>query len=266
MNRQFLIICRAGDRSLHQHWIAQPNRNFDLFISYFGDTPDQHKKDADYYEQVKGPKWPIIHQILQNNPQFLTTYSAFWFPDDDLLMDTETINQMFNLFAGLKLKLAQPALTPDSYVAHKELVQSPDSLFRLVNFIEVMAPLFAQDALTQLKETLGQSPSGWGLDYLWPVMLAHKNMAILDATPMTHTRPLGGELYKNQALSPRNDIQALANLYPELNINKNHQPNKFRIFADVKIKLRHPKIARLAARITRKLNLKRYEQSVRYGE
>lgn len=35
MNR-YLIIARVGDNSLHPTWINSEKRNFDLFISYFG--------------------------------------------------------------------------------------------------------------------------------------------------------------------------------------------------------------------------------------
>lgn len=267
MARPFLIICRAGNNSLHKEWVQDTQRHFDLYLSYYGDEQGKYAADADYYDETKGPKWPILHQILEQNPAFLDKYSAIWFPDDDISMPTEQINRMFNLFCGMGMDLAQPALTLDSHVSHKELIQEQNSVLRLVNFIEVMAPIFSKKAINQLYPTFAQSKSGWGLDFLWPVLLGQKNMAILDATPMTHTRPLGGDLYKNNpSLSPRNDIELLKTLYPQLNLSKNHKPNKFRIFSTLRIKLRHHSFARIAARLTRRKNLKEYNRSKRFDE
>lgn len=263
--RQFLVICRVGDKSLHPEWIAGPQRNFDLYISYFGDSPGRYRTDSDYYEEVKGPKWPIINRIIEENPNLFQRYDAIWLPDDDLAMGTSQINRMFNLFAGLGFDLAQPALTVDSHVIYKELIAQPDVIARYTNFVEIMAPIFSRKCFDQLKHTFGQSTSGWGLDHLWPVLLSYQNIGVIDCTPVIHTRPLGGELYKNNAMSPRDDILTVAAQYPDLNISPEHEPNKFRVYSAIKIKLRAPYWARVVARIQKKLNKRRYERTPRYG-
>lgn len=268
-NRQFLVICRVGDKSLHRQWIADDNRNFDLYLSYFGDTAGKYKNDAEFYDETKGPKWPILYKIIMENQELVKRYDAVWFPDDDIAMPTQSIKRMFNLFSALGLNLGQPALSLDSYVAHKELIVKQNSLARHINFIEVMAPIFSQDCLEQLQHTFGQSASGWGLDFLWPILLNHQGMALLDATPMIHTRPLGGDLYKNNEMSPRKDIENLAKLYPHLNISnthKIHKIHKFQFFSNIRINY-HPKsLARLVAQITRKKNKITYNKSARFFE
>lgn len=263
--RQFLVICRVGDKSLHPEWLSGTHRNFDIYVSYFGDTPGRYRDESDYYEEVKGPKWPIIDKIVKGNPELISQYDAIWVPDDDLAIETSQINRMFNLFAGFGFDLAQPALTADSHVIYKELIACPDALVRYVNFVEIMAPIFSQRCFNQLKHTFSQSASGWGLDYLWPLLLNYKNIGVIDCTPVIHTRPLGGELYKNNAMSPRDDILKVADQYPEFNISPQHKPNKFRIYSTIRVKLRAPYWARVAARIQKKLNKKRYECTARYG-
>lgn len=263
--RQFLVICRVGDKSLHPQWIAESRRNFDLYISYFGDSPGKYHADADYYEEVKGPKWPVIHRIIEENPGLMSQYDAIWIPDDDLSISTSQINRMFNIFSGLGFDLAQPALTADSHVIYKELIALPGVIARYINFVEIMAPIFSQKCFVQLKHTFGQSTSGWGLDNLWPVLLEYRNIGVIDCTPVIHTRPLGGELYKNNVMSPHDDILFVAAQYPELNISPKHKPNKFRVYSVVRIKLRTAYWARVTARIQKKLNKKRYENTSRYG-
>jgi len=120
-----LVVLRAGDDSLHQGWIADPRRDFDLFISYYGAAPQQHARDADYYEMRRGPKWPCIGALLAEHAPRIDAYDCVWFPDDDLAADTPTLNRMFAFFHAHALDLAQPALTPDSYYTWHTLLAGP---------------------------------------------------------------------------------------------------------------------------------------------
>lgn len=266
MAKQFLIICRAGDNSLHKQWIKNEQRNFDLYISYFGDIANKYRQDADFYEETKGPKWPILHNIISEHAELIKQYDAVWFPDDDLAIDTSDINRMFNLFSALQLSLAQPALTINSHISHHGLMVQENTLARHVNFIEVMAPIFSRAALQQLGKTFAQSYSGWGLDRLWPVLLNYENMAILDATPIIHTRPVGGELYKNNAMNPRNDIKKVEALYPELNLATNHQPNKFQIYSVIKVHQSPRLLTRHNARWKIKSNKRKHAKAVLFTQ
>lgn len=217
LRRKNLVVLRAGDGSLHPGWIAQPNRDFDIFVSYYGKQPGLHQDSADYYEHRPGPKWPCIAELLAAHPQLLEQYDAFWFPDDDLAAGTDTLNRMFALFHGHALALAQPALTADSYYSWKAVLQNPSYILRHVDFVEVMAPLFDRHALRVCLPTFAQSRSGWGLDWVWPSLVSRGRdaaVAIIDATPVKHTRPLGGDLYKNNPeLNPALDEAKLVKLY-----------------------------------------------------
>jgi hypothetical protein len=238
MNR-YLVIARVGDKSLHPAWLEGATPHFDLYLSYFGNEPEKYKPQAQYYEQVKGGKWPILAQIIANNPAFIERYDAIWMPDDDLLADADTINRMFAFFTAFALDLAQPALTLNSYFSHSSLLQRPDSIIRYCNFVEVMAPIFSKNAMRCLQASFSQSPSGWGLDNLWPHLLDNsdkRKIAVIDATPVVHTRPLGGDLYKNNPeLSPMRDVEALEALYSHLDINRRSHHNKFHVFAQAKL-------------------------------
>jgi len=237
MNR-FLVIGRVGDRSLHPHWLQGAQPLFDVYLSYFGDEPEKYKDQAQYYEQVKGGKWPVLARIVQENPEIMQKYDAVWMPDDDLLIDAHQINRMFQFFMAFELQLAQPALSEDSYFSHSSLLKPHvQSVLRYVNFIEVMAPIFSKACLTQLTPTLSQSPSGWGLDNLWPNLLNNPDktaIAVIDAVTVVHTRPVGGELYKkNPELSPKRDVEQLQLLYPQLDIDRRSNKNKFRVYSQV---------------------------------
>ncbi len=215
--RKNLIIVRAGDASLHRGWIAGPCRDFDLFVSYFGATPDHFRGDGEYYEMRRGPKWSCLAELLADHGELLERYDAFWFPDDDLAATTDTLNRMFALFHGFSLSLAQPALTRDSYYTWENLLQRSGCILRNTHFVEVMAPIFDRIALRTCLRTFSESRSGWGLDWVWPTLVGRGRpdaMAILDATPVRHTRPLGGDLYTNNPeMDPQQDLQVLIDRY-----------------------------------------------------
>jgi hypothetical protein len=212
-----LVVLRAGDSSLHTDWVGGRGRDFDLFISYYGDKPDRYRRDADLYEHRPGPKWPCIAQLLAAHPTLVEQYDSFWFPDDDLASDTDNLNCMFAFFCAHRLHIAQPALTRDSYYTWSTLLQDTQCYLRLTGFVEVMAPIFSRSALKACMHTFAESPSGWGLDWAWPGLCRGAGLdrfAVIDATPVHHTRPVGGELYRNhREINPREDAERVIRHY-----------------------------------------------------
>lgn len=215
--RKNLVIVRAGNNSLHKEWLASEDRDFDILISYFGSNAGMYAEDGELYENRPGPKWPCLHDLLVERPELVERYAAFWFPDDDLSASTDTINRMFALFHGFGLSLAQPALTADSFYSWQHLLQRPEFALRHVNFVEVMAPVFTRLSLQQCLATFKESPSGWGLDFVWPHLCANgsgRDIAIIDRTPIRHARPIGGELYKNNPdLDPGREAREVLRKY-----------------------------------------------------
>jgi hypothetical protein len=212
-----LVVLRAGDRSLHGEWARGGPRDFDVFISYFGDTPDRYCDDADFHEARRGAKWPALAALVAERAAWFDEYDAVWFPDDDLAASTATVERMFAFFHANALCLAQPALTRNSFFTWTTLLQHPDSQLRFTRFVEVMAPIFSRPALRLCAPTFAESPSGWGLDWVWPHLCEQAGLgriAVLDATPVWHTRPVGGELYRNHpALDPRADAERVLRRY-----------------------------------------------------
>ena len=239
MDKRFLVIARVGDKSLHPSWLQGETPQFDLFLSYFGDQPQKYADQANFYEQQKGGKWPKIGELVEQYWELIATYDAVWFPDDDLLASSNTINCMFRLFDGHNLALAQPALDLQSYYTFPALLQKPNTLLRFCNFVEVMAPIMNQATLATIKHTFQESPSGWGLDSLWPKLIdnsRYDKVAIIDATAIVHTRPVGGELYKkNPELAPSNDVASLEQKYSTLNIRRRAFGNRFRVYRQLQL-------------------------------
>lgn len=214
---KFLIVLKAGDTSIHKEWLAPKiDRNFDLFLDYFDDQPNMFKEDANYYNASKGLKWTSIFALIESYKSVIFDYKAIWFPDEDLRTNSVNINKMFDLFSNYDLVLAQPALTKDSYHSHPITLRRENTKLRYTNFVEVMAPIFSLEALQMCYNTFSKSISGWGLDFIWPKILGYPadKIAILDETPVTHTRPVGvGHWYKNLNIPAYQEMYMLAAEY-----------------------------------------------------
>jgi hypothetical protein len=197
--RPYLALFRSGKSSLHPYAVARlAEQNFDYALSWFG---DEHPADigmadgAAFVHLQKGAKWPGLEQTLIAHWDTIQKYRYVWLPDDDLLATPEEVSRMFTICDELQLELAQPALTRDSYFTHLITLQHPQFQLRFTNFVEIMAPVLSVDLLSRVFHTLAGQISGYGLDSLWPRFSRLGKVAIIDDTPVKHTRPVGGPNY-----------------------------------------------------------------------
>ena len=186
-----LVLSPAGDNSLHSEWI-QGKPNFDLVLLYYGDDLEKagsYLKDTPHVYASKGFKWWLIKSFIEDNLEWVSQFEYIWLPDDDLSINTKSINELFEIAKKHSLWLCQPALL--GYASHNITLPRENSLLRYTNFVEVMAPLMDLDTLLKLKETFDVNYSSWGLDGVWPYLLGNPKdkVAIIDTVKMIHTKP-----------------------------------------------------------------------------
>jgi hypothetical protein len=191
--RRNLVLARVGRNSLHREWIdADTPRDWDLRLVPYQEMPPQDDVDCVLGDVIPGPKWSGIRQVL-NEWDGWRDYDHIWLPDDDIRADQETIDRLFATARGLGLDLFAPALDEASHYAHFSTMRNPRFHGRWVGFVEIMIPGFSRAALERLLPTLDLTETGWGwgLDSVWPKLLGYENVAIIDGTPVSHTRPVG---------------------------------------------------------------------------
>ncbi|HEY9068552.1 MAG TPA: hypothetical protein VIO33_26435 [Burkholderiaceae bacterium] len=207
--KPYLALFRAGPSSLHPHAVQRlAEQNFDYALSWFGDQPPAMAEGAAFVHLQKGAKWPGLEQTLVAHWDTIQKYKYVWLPDDDLLCVPEDVSRMFAICDDLRLELAQPALTRDSYFTHATTLQHTAFQVRFTNFVEIMAPVLSTDMLARVFHTLAGNISGYGLDALWPRFSEIGRIAIIDDTPVKHTRPVGGPNYlfsKKAGLAPAHE-------------------------------------------------------------
>jgi hypothetical protein len=197
--RRSLVVLRAGDTSFHTEWLqgaSLESRNWDLHLSYFGDRSDPFSdRPPDVTVSFeKGTKATGTVACLNKLGERVSAYDWVWLPDDDLKADLPTLNRFFEIVMEHDLDLAQPALGAGSYVTYDITVQRPHMKLRYTTYVEIMAACFSRRALGLCRPYLDATISSWGPNHLFPCLLGYpeRKIAIVDATPIVHTRPVVG--------------------------------------------------------------------------
>jgi Protein of unknown function (DUF707) len=199
--RRVLVVVRAGDCSLHVEWLEgarQFGRNWDLHISYYGESlsPFPDRPPDVTLSREEGLKAQGTVACLDKLGSRLDKYAWIWLPDDDIAADCITLNRFFEIVMANGFDLSQPALTHNSHIAHDITRQRPHFRWRYTSFVEIMCPCFSQRALKLCRPYLNATQSSWGIDLLFPKALGYprRGIAIVDETPVRHTRPpMGGD-------------------------------------------------------------------------
>lgn len=204
MKKNLVIGC-VGPTSLHKSWI-DGDRDFDLFLVYYGDGSDAYKYDADYYYRTKGTKFNIVSKL--DVPE---GYDYIFIPDDDLYIKAEDINRLFSYAKQYDLEICQPSLT--GYYSVPINLHNPGYILRYTNYVEIICPCFSSGAFKKCRHLFDYNKSCWGIEKLWDKELGHPKdkIAIVDDVIVVHTRPcFTGDNYKNNQISePWKDIGSI---------------------------------------------------------
>lgn len=213
---KILVILVCGDISVHRGW-GLKDRKYDLWISYYGNSPGRYREDADLYQSMKGFKWPITHDLIVKNMDKIKEYDYILLPDDDITWTSDQIVEIAELMEKYKITLACPSIA-DRGTCYRSIHTQPDKVGRLLNFVEILTPCFSQKALQQVYWTFKESWSGWGIDSIWAWEFSDERLAVFDKISLHHVRPqFRGEIYpalKAANRSPQEEAARIAQLYP----------------------------------------------------
>jgi hypothetical protein len=209
-----LIITPAGKDSLFMKWL-NGTPNFDLVLLFYDNDEELAKSYTKYTPHVfveKGEKYHLIKSYIDKNLDFIKKYDYVWFPDDDILITTEEINQLFSISNEYSLWLSQPSM--NGCISHHITLPVYGNLLRYTNFVEVLAPLFSLETLLKVYPTFKENYSSHGYDFLWPHLLGQPKdkIAILDSIVMTHTKPVGAN-YSRFPVLPEIELKNILDKY-----------------------------------------------------
>lgn len=209
-----LIISPVGDSSVHKEWIKN-DCGADLFLIYYGSSDKvyaDYKIDSKYILKMSGEKGALLHYIYVNFDKIYSKYDNIWLPDDDVILSSCQIKQMFKIHKNYDLLLSQPSI--EGYLSHDILKPNFDSILRFTNFVEIMCPVMSKSAFSTLAPFYSENISSHGLDFLWPKLLGYptNKIAILDEIVAIHSKPVSvkGNRF---GVNPMDELLALKNKY-----------------------------------------------------
>ncbi len=226
MSTRNCVISAVGKYSLHKRW-TNGNENFDFHLIVYDDSLELFRNDAKFTCHIKGYKLKVIYKYLELNPQFKNMYDYFFFPDDDIQMNTTTINALFDAMRLYNLKIAQPALWM-SYYSWPHTLYNRYCKLRYTNFVEMMVPCFSRDALQKVLFTFNENETGWGTETHWPMLInaAQHDIAIIDEVSVVHTRPIqsGQEIHHKElrAYMKKFGLKTQVNVYDMIPSQNEH--------------------------------------------
>ncbi|HCK28812.1 hypothetical protein [Acinetobacter ursingii] len=189
-NQADLISSHFGQSNFHnikQVWYAIGEN----------EVPDNMRNITIGHSREKIPKFKLLNNILKEID--IQQYDLIIFSDDDIFIRKNFIDVYTHYINEYKFKLAQPARTKHSYYDHKICLQFDNkTLARSTNFVEI-GPVFSitQDVFDKFLPFPEESPMGYGLDYVWPIISRENQfrIGIIDATPVDHSYRAQGKTY-----------------------------------------------------------------------
>lgn len=229
----YLIFSSFGDNSNVDLW--QEGRQFDLWLAYYGDQADKlGRVDCEYFIHRKGAKFPNFAHIFATHRELILQYKAIMIADDDLVISGNALNQLFDIFDGHDLSLAQPAFDIRGKVSHRVTREHPLSFMRFVNFVEVTCPVFKPGYLNEFMQQYDDKVVGWGADWWYSHMVEKKDgkgnsIAVIDAVtclnPFDRAKTNGREIDRLQSKAKR--IAVWSSVKQENNLDIDETPLQY---------------------------------------
>lgn len=158
-----LVFTSAGDFSNVRLWLNR-HKNFDLYIVNYGSDDNGLEELADFYLHHCGGKFPNLHHVWTSQPELLNTYESILVMDDDVVINCEDINKLFDIRKTKDLWVLQAAFLSSGIVRHEITRKKAFSHIRYTNFVEMTCPLFRTDKLLDFLSIYDPVLVGWGTD------------------------------------------------------------------------------------------------------
>lgn len=166
-----------------------------------------------FFEFRPGTKVAGYRDFIDEHADLIAEYDFVALFDDDIEADAAAIARLFAVAAERGLKIAQPALSLDSYFTYACLLVHKGFQLRYLNFIEMMCPVFRSDILARLRPLLSMGYES-GIDLVWCNVVGETtdDFAVVDEVVVRHGRPVGTRKSENGYAEDRtyeDDIRAV---------------------------------------------------------
>ena len=166
--RENILFTSAGNNTNFYDLWCTDNRNYDIFVCYYGNEEfNKYEEYSDFYLKRKGSKMQNFHFVWTNNIGNIQDYKFFYIVDDDIIIKTDEINELFKLFKELDPWILQPSFAKGSKIDHGITKQKLSFKYRYTNFVEINTPFFSNYSISKCMETYDPVLTGYGIDILF---------------------------------------------------------------------------------------------------
>jgi len=147
--KNLIFTSAGGNTNFDKIWLDK-NRNYDVWVIFYGDDDkkfNEYKSKVDFIEKRKGDKWQNFHYVYNKYKEELKEYERFFLLDDDIIISTDDINEMFDISEKTKLWICQPSFGKGSRLGHLFNKHVPCSYLRYTNFVENNTPLMIRKSI-----------------------------------------------------------------------------------------------------------------------
>ena len=193
MRKKNVVVSCVGRGALFNNWIGD-NANYDIIlINYEYDKIDYSKYSFLGSEReirvinLKGAKFNLVHAIKDQ----IADYDYYLFPDADVLLNTDQVNEIFETAKINDLKIFAPAIEKLNY--HYPVMYGYDNTeLHYVNWLETQSMGCNNEYFHKIKDDFNINKSGYGLPNLWYQKFNFRNdvFAVIDKVKSIHTRPM----------------------------------------------------------------------------
>ena len=180
---RYLVYTSSGDHSSVYRWL-KGEKNFDLWITHYGDGNSELRTLADFYNQRRGGKYPNLHHVWCRYRELFNQYDAVFALDDDIEITGSEISHLFRILTRYNLLLLQPAFSTVGKISHKLTIAKFGSFGRYTNFVENCVAMFARSALDEFMAVYDPKIIGWGTDWWYMHVIRNRverRVAVIDA-------------------------------------------------------------------------------------
>lgn len=192
-----LVFTSAGDHSNLRRWL-RGQRDFDLWVAYYGDRPGTFQEESELYISRQGSKFQNLHYCYSKWRDVLERYDAIMVMDDDIVINATGLTRLFAIRRELDLWALQPAFRLAGKISWNITRVQPTARLRYTNFIEMTCPLFRRDKLDEFMAVYDPELIGYGEDWWFlhnlGVDRAGNHVAVVDEITCInpHDRAKGG--------------------------------------------------------------------------
>jgi hypothetical protein len=161
--RRDLLVVRAGGSALHERWLLDPARNFDVLAA-------QSQVDTGYLKLVGD-------------------YESIGLARGDLAVDAKWWNTLFHVCGWFGLDLGHPSFRQHSWEA---LRTQSGCLLRYTTLVDTVAPVFSRRAFDRVRSTFAAGIPEAELPLRWSDLLPWPSYrcGVVDTVPIEGTRQL----------------------------------------------------------------------------